>query len=75
MTLEEAQSLYNRVLRLRERGITILLIDHNMRIVMKLADRVTVLSFGRKIGEGTPAEVQSSEAVVSAYLGQGNAAR
>lgn len=75
MTLEEAQSLYDRVLQLRERGTTILLIDHNMRIVMKLADRVTVLSFGRKIGEGTPAEVQSSEAVVSAYLGQASAAR
>src|SRR5690606_17556909 len=56
MTMEEAESLYSRVLKVREQGMSILLIDHNMQIVMKLADRVTVLSFGRKIGQGTPAE-------------------
>jgi branched-chain amino acid transport system ATP-binding protein len=74
MALEEAHGLYSRVLRLRDDGLTILLIDHNMRVVMQLADRVTVLGFGRKIGEGTPAEVQSSEAVVEAYLGQAGVA-
>jgi branched-chain amino acid transport system ATP-binding protein len=74
MTLEEADALYSRVLSLRDQGVTVLLIDHNMHVVMKLADRITVLSFGRKIGEGTPAEIRSSEAVVSAYLGQASAA-
>jgi branched-chain amino acid transport system ATP-binding protein len=70
MTHEESDSLSKKVLELRGQGVTILLIDHNMRMVMKLADRITVLSFGRKIAEGTPSEMQSSTAVIAAYLGQ-----
>ena len=74
MTMEEAQDLFKLVRRLRDDGLTLLVIDHNMRVLMKLADRVTVLSFGRKIAEGTPLEVQASAAVVNAYLGRPRAA-
>ena len=74
MTHEESEALHTRILDLRKQGVTILLIDHNMRIVMKLADRITVLSFGRKIAEGTPAEMQSSPEVVAAYLGEARGA-
>ena len=73
MTHEESEALSDRVLDLRKQGVTILLIDHNMRVVMRLADRITVLSFGRKIAEGTPSEMQSSAAVMAAYLGQPSA--
>lgn len=70
MTHEESDALCDKVLELRKQGVTILLIDHNMRVVMKLADQITVLSFGRKIADGTPSEMQASPAVIAAYLGQ-----
>lgn len=69
MNHDETMKTVAMVRRLRERGLTILLVEHDMLAVMKISDRIVVLNFGEKIAEGTPTEIQRNERVIEAYLG------
>jgi branched-chain amino acid transport system ATP-binding protein len=69
MNPEETTNMMGLIEALRDKGITILLVEHNLRVVMGLCDRIVVLNFGKKIAEGSPSEIRENKEVIEAYLG------
>jgi branched-chain amino acid transport system ATP-binding protein len=65
----EVDTLLDRILMTRKRGVTVVVVEHNMDLVMNVADRILVMDYGQHLFEGMPADVQKNAAVVSAYLG------
>lgn len=70
----ETRVMLDLILRIREQGTTIMYVEHDMKAIMSVCDRITVLNFGQKLAEGRPEEIQNNEAVIEAYLGKSGSA-
>jgi branched-chain amino acid transport system ATP-binding protein len=66
---QETVGLARLIQRIRDLGITVVLVEHDMELVMDICDRIVVLNLGRKLAEGTPREIQDNHEVIAAYLG------
>ncbi|MBF0527577.1 MAG: ABC transporter ATP-binding protein [Deltaproteobacteria bacterium] len=66
----ESELAIKLILKIRDRGVTIIIVEHNMKIIMTISDRIHAISFGQSIAEGTPQEVSCNPAVIEAYLGE-----
>jgi len=72
LNMQETSEVARLISRIRERGVTVLLVEHDMSLVMEISDEIVVLSFGQKIAEGTPVAIQHNQEVVRIYLGDGD---
>ena len=73
LNIHETEELAGLIRDIRDMGITILLVEHDMSLVMDICDEIAVLNFGRKIAEGEPSDIQKNEEVVNVYLGDEDA--
>jgi branched-chain amino acid transport system ATP-binding protein len=71
LNMTETEELGELIQRVRELGATVLLVEHDMNLVMDISDRILVLHYGKRLAEGTPAEIKENPAVIEAYLGEG----
>jgi branched-chain amino acid transport system ATP-binding protein len=74
LSAEEADQVRDTILKIRSRGVTVIVIDHNMRFMKGLCDRVMVMNQGHELATGAPLEVLANPKVIEAYLGRGHAA-
>ncbi len=70
MNPQETEAAMRMIQGIRDRGVTVILVEHDMRAVMEISDRIVAISFGKKIAEGSPREIQRNEEVINAYLGK-----
>jgi branched-chain amino acid transport system ATP-binding protein len=70
LNASETRIMLDLIRRIREQGTTIMYVEHDMKAIMSICDRITVLNFGQKLAEGKPEEIQNNEAVIEAYLGK-----
>ena len=73
LNMYETAEIGRQIQRIRDRGITVLLVEHDMSLVMEISEEIAVLSFGRKIADGAPAAIQSNSEVIRIYLGEDDA--
>ena len=72
LNIRETEQIAELICRIRDSGITVMLVEHDMSVVMEISDEVLVMDYGKKIAEGKPRDVQKNEEVIARYLGRSN---